>query len=258
MGRRGDAGRPVDVEPDEPGGRAEASPAWRPIRTLTSTPGGHGSAASARWPRRPPARPRARCRRRRRTSRPRCPPRARRASRTPRAGSRPGAPGRAVYASLPSESSRRVEPSMSENRKVRVAAGGPRPSGGRGLSAGSSPSPRAGGVATPRRIERVSAGCSSRIRSKSHEASARQLVGSSAVTVALRGIRSRTDSSPKNSPGPSRATTSPSRTTRTMPAIDDEEARADLALPGDHVAGREVDRGRESARAREAVRVDAV
>src|SRR6185503_4391952 len=74
-------------------------------------------------------------------------------------------------------------------------------------------------AATPRRMASVRAGCSSRTFSKSHEARARQLVSTSAATVALRGIRSRTDSSPKNSPAPRYATIEPSRTTRTMPEI---------------------------------------
>ena len=62
------------------------------------------------------------------------------------------------------------------------------------------PAPRAGRARSPRTRARGSAS------------------GSSAATCAMRGPPSSTDSSPKNSPGPSRATTVPSRITRTMPS----------------------------------------
>ncbi len=54
--------------------------------------------------------------------------------------------------------------------------------------------------------------------SNSHEARAMQPVGSVATTGAIRGRPSSTDSSPKNSPGPRVATSSPSRMTRTAPS----------------------------------------
>jgi len=74
----------------------------------------------------------------------------------------------------------------------------------------------------------VSAGSASSTFSKSHDARARQLVGASAATVALRGIRSRTESSPKNSPGPSRATTVPHGAYWLGPSYLGSPARATL------------------------------
>ncbi len=53
--------------------------------------------------------------------------------------------------------------------------------------------------------------------SKSHDAMARQVVASIAVTDAIRGRPSSSDNSPKNSPGPSSATVAPSRTTLARP-----------------------------------------
>ena len=84
----------------------------------------------------------------------------------------------------------------------------------------------------PRRIAIASVGCSSE-RSKSHDAMARQLVGSAVTTVATRGCRSRSDSSPKKSPGPSRAI-SRRRGDPDAALDDDEEPRPDLALARDH------------------------
>ena len=71
--------------------------------------------------------------------------------------------------------------------------------------------------ASPRRIARATRGSSSRTASKSHDASARHVVGPTAMTWALRGLPSRTDSSPKKSPGPRVAIVSPPRTTRAPP-----------------------------------------
>ena len=88
---------------------------------------------------------------------------------------------------------------------------------------------------------------SSRItRSKSHdamrEAGRRDLGGDG---CASRGAPSSTESSPKNSPGPRRATTWPSRTTRTRPSTTMKNPRADLALAGDRALGPELDLGRD-------------
>src|SRR5688500_1251750 len=64
---------------------------------------------------------------------------------------------------------------------------------------------------------RLSCGSLSRRASRSHDASASTLVDSAASTLALRGCWSMTDSSPKNSPLPRRATTSEPRSTLTEP-----------------------------------------
>ena len=76
--------------------------------------------------------------------------------------------------------------------------------------------PRPGAARARRR------GCLGSTRSKSQDAMARQIVGPSAVTVATRGPPSSSDSSPKKSPGPRRATTC-RRRGRTRTARHDQE-----------------------------------
>ena len=137
---------------------------------------------------------------------------------------------------------------MSVNRKVTVPRGtsagrarsSPAPSSSR-LSAGALRSGRAAGGRARAGSPARRAGSSSRTASKSHVASARQVVGPSATTWATRGSPSRTDSSPKKSPGPSVAMTSPSRIDPDRAVDDDEEPGPDLALPGDDMVRREVD-----------------
>ena len=67
--------------------------------------------------------------------------------------------------------------------------------------------------------------------------------GVSAMTLAMRGCWSSSDSSPKNCPGPSSAIVRPSRTTRAVPDDDEEEAGPDLALAGDRATRLEGDLG---------------
>ena len=119
---------------------------------------------------------------------------------------------------------RRVEPSTSVNRNVTSPVGrtgvviaGPGSGAGRGAGHGTLPASlsaarrgrRGGGGRRPRAGPRARhAAAAMRIASKSHEAMPRQCVGSTATTCAFRGAPSITDSSPKNSPGPSSATDS--------------------------------------------------
>src|SRR6185312_9199876 len=75
------------------------------------------------------------------------------------------------------------------------------PGVGHGQCRSASVSPR-NRPASPRMTARATFGSSVTIASKSQLARARQVVGSAATTCAFRGWPSRTDSSPKNSPGP--------------------------------------------------------
>ena len=59
----------------------------------------------------------------------------------------------------------------------------------------------------------------------------------SAVTVAVRGPRSSSDSSPKAAPGPSVATLRPLRFAVAVAVDEDEHLAADLALSNQLVAG---------------------
>src|SRR5436309_15687580 len=72
-------------------------------------------------------------------------------------------------------------------------------------------------AATMRKRARVSLGFFSRSFAKSQDAKARQVVGCSAMTWATRGVWSRTESSPKKSPGPRRAITALPRVTLACP-----------------------------------------
>ena len=82
-------------------------------------------------------------------------------------------------------------------------------------------------------------------------------MGTSAATWATRGPPSSTDSSPKNSPGPSRATTVAVAAHPDHAVDDDEEPGADLALARDDALGREVDLDRRPRRRAARPRVEA-
>ena len=255
MGDGGDPGGPVDVEADQlPAGE-------RPPRPCAG-PSGPG-------PRRRPARARRRARAGRRRPRRRAdralgkttknespsvpcssPSFASKAARRSARGAR----GARRSARCRPASRGCVEPSMSVNRNVdgpgrrRRGSVIARATVRRRSVVGRLRSGRAVGAASPRRMASATTGSSSMTASKSQVASARQVVGPSATTCATRGRPSRTDSSPKKSPGPSSGDRPPSRMTRAPPRHDDEEPGPDLALAGDDVVGRELDLDRDARR----------
>ena len=152
-------------------------------------------------------------------------------------------------ASVPTRCSRRVEPSMSVNRKVTVPARRRRRLGHRGVPSGRAVSGRCASVRSRSRRgdaaqdgqgDRAARSSEDRLEVPGREGQAgRRPVGDDLRDRAA-GRRGRT-ARRRTRPGRACAIVSPSRTTRTPPVDDDEEPGPDLALAGDHVLGREVD-----------------
>ena len=159
-----------------------------------------------------------------------------------------------VYAALPSVSSSRVEPSMSENRKVSVAA----EAGARAAISAALSRPVGLERAHQCRVGVGDLAQASRDAAQDRQGQGRLLeqdlleVPRREREAARRGspprrsrcgaCRSSTDSSPKNSPGAEPRDDLAVADDPDPARDDDEEARADLALARDDVARREVDR----------------
>ena len=146
-----------------------------------------------------------------------------------------------------------VEPSMSVNRKVTVPVGlGARERGGcLYVSDAAAPSPTEGARRGRGGSPGASVGLSRSACSKSQlrEGEAARRLGRDDLGDARQPVEDRQLAEELAGPE-DRASSSPSRTTRTEPVDDEEEAGPDLALAGDDVVGREVDLDRPVARPR--------